>query len=36
MLGFIVGFLIGGSFGMFLTAAITVASDYDDGANYDD
>ena len=30
MLGFVIGFLIGGSFGMFLTAAITVASNDDD------
>lgn len=30
MLGFIIGFMIGGSIGMFLTASVTVASDCDD------
>lgn len=30
MLGFIIGFLLGGTIGMFLTASVTVASNYDD------
>lgn len=30
MLGFIIGFMIGGCMGMFLTASVTVASECDD------